>query len=306
MNGPVVILGARGLLGQALARECAVRRLEWVPVSRATGVDLAKAQDLAPVLDHHGPALVINAAAMTNLADNERHADRAYALHAGVPAKLAAWSARSGVPWVQVSTDHYFTGPRNVLHGEDAPVTLLNTYARSKHAGEQAALTSPLALVLRTNIVGFRGWADEPTFAEWALHVLRGTQAFTLYDDVWASSLTARQFAAALLDLHAQGARGLWNLAAREAASKAEFVLALARACGLSAAHARVENRPAHSLPPRANAMGLDVRRAEALLQRRLPGTQEVVAALRDEWLARRRAEPHPEKSPRESASHAA
>ena len=288
MNGPVVILGARGLLGQALVRECAARGWAAIGISRTTGVDLASVADLEPLLSPYHPALVVNAAAMTRLQDNESQADRAYALHAGLPAKLTAWSAKSGVPWVQVSTDHYFSGSSNTLHDEAAPVRLLNTYARSKHAGEQAALTSPLALVLRTNIVGFRGWVDEPSFVEWALQALRGTQAFTLYDDVWTSSLTARQFAAALFDLQATHARGLWNLAAREAASKAEFVLALARACCLSAAHAHIAHRSPHSQPPRANAMGLDVRRAEALLQRRLPGTQEVIAALRDEWLAGR------------------
>ena len=282
MNGPVVILGARGLLGQALVRECARRGFDAIGISRATGVDLAELPDLEPVLSPHHPALVINAAAMTNLVDNERQADRAYALHAGLPAKLAAWAARSGVPWVQVSTDHYFHGAANTLHDEAAPVRLVNTYARSKHAGEQAALTSPLALVTRTNIVGFRGWGSEPTFVEWALAALRGTQTFTLYDDVWASSLTADQFAAALFDLQASKANGLWNLAARESSSKAEFVLALARACGLSAAHAHIAHRNAHAQPPRANAMGLDVTRAEARLQRRLPGMQEVIAALRD------------------------
>jgi dTDP-4-dehydrorhamnose reductase len=287
MNGPVVILGARGLLGQALVRECARRGFEAIGVDRSTGVDLATVPDLEPVLSKHHPALVINAAAMTDLVDNERQADRAYALHAGLPAKLVAWSSKSGVPWVQVSTDHYFHGAANTLHGEAAPVLLVNTYARSKHAGEQAALTSPLALVTRTNIVGFRGWAGEPTFVEWALAALRGTQTFTLYDDVWTSSLSADQFAAALFDLQATKATGLWNLAAREAASKAEFVLALARACGLSAAHAHIAHRNAHSQPPRANAMGLDCARAEARLQRRLPGTQEVVAALRDALRAR-------------------
>ena len=73
-----------------------------------------------------------------------------------------------------VSTDHYWQGDGRLLHAEDAPIQLVNEYARSKHAGERFALSgSGPSLALRTNIVGVRGWKGRPTFAEWAVGAIR-------------------------------------------------------------------------------------------------------------------------------------
>lgn len=274
-----IVLGASGLLGQALMRELNRRGTKAVGLSRGTGVDLARVAQLGSVLDAHAPTLVINAAANTQLEHCEREPEAAWALHARLPGLLAQWAAGTGVPWIQVSTDHYFRGEENLLHDEHAPVTLLNEYARSKHAGEAAALTSPLALVARTNIVGRRGWPGLPSFAEWAVGALRSGQPFAGYTDAWASSLDAGQCAAALLDLADRGARGLLNVASRESISKARFIGELAQALRIDGSHMQAQQRPRTGLA-RANALGLDVRKAEALLGRKLPRSHEVAAAL--------------------------
>ena len=278
----VLVLGASGLLGQALMHECACRGRVAVGLSRRTGVDLAalnSPQAVSQLLQPHSPGLVINAAAITDLGLCEREPTQARALHARLPGLLAAWAADSGVPWIQVSTDHYFAASHNVLHDERAPVVLLNEYARTKHAGEALALTSPQALVVRTNIVGRRGWPGQPSFAEWALQALRSRQPFAGYTDVWASSMEAGQCARALLDLSDRSARGLLNVAASQSSSKAQFITALAQALGLDATGLLPQLRPAGGLP-RANALGLDVRRAEAILGRLLPDSAEVAQAL--------------------------
>lgn len=274
-----IVMGASGLLGQALMRELQRRGTKAVGLSRGTGVDLARVAQLGPVLDAHEPTLVINAAANTNLEHCEREPEAAWALHARLPGLLAQWAGSNGVPWIQVSTDHYFRGEENLLHDEHAPVTLLNEYARSKHAGEAAALTSPQALVARTNIVGRRGWPGLPSFAEWAVNALRSGQPFSGYTDAWASSLEAGQCAAALLDLAGRGARGLLNVASRESISKARFIADLAQALGVDGSRMQTQPRPRSGLA-RANTLGLDVRKAEALLGRKLPASHEVAAAL--------------------------
>jgi dTDP-4-dehydrorhamnose reductase len=279
MGGTALVLGNTGLLGQALMAELTRRGHRAVGVSRAGGVDLACVSTLAQTLDPHKPDLVINAAAITDLAHCERHPADAWLLHARLPSLLAQWADSNGVRWVQVSTDHYFTASGNVLHDELAPVTLLNEYARSKHAGECAALAKPQALVVRTNIVGRRGWAGRPSFAEWAHAALASGEPFNGYTDTWASSMEAGQCAAALLDLVEVGARGLLNVAARESISKAQFIWNLAAATGLSAGAMRASTRPAGGLP-RAHTLGLDVTRTEQLLARALPDAREVAQAV--------------------------
>lgn len=281
-RGPLVVLGSSGLLGQALLRVAAARGWRTLGLSRRSlpGTDLAADTDLGPLLDPLAPALVVNAAALTDLAACEADPAAAADLHAHLPARLAEWGRRRCTPWVQVSTDHYWCGPSNRLHGEDAALQPPNVYARSKREGELQALRDPGCLVLRTNIVGLRGWPNQPSFVEWVLAALHRGQPFDAYTDVWASSLEVHQFAAALFDLVECGATGLVHLAARESLSKADFIAALAHATGHDPTLARRVPRPAAAQPPRANAMGLDVARAETFLGRRLPDAGQVIAAL--------------------------
>lgn len=248
--------------------------------SSVPGLSLARQSHLAPYLDPLAPSLVINAAAITDLGANEADPAAALEVHAQLPGLLAEWGLSRRTPWVQVSTDHYWGGNENVLHDEAAPVHPPNIYARTKREGELHALRDPGSLVLRTNIVGFRGRAGQPTFVEWVLAELARGQRFDAYIDVWTSSIEVHQFARALFDLVEQRATGLLNLAGGESASKAEFISALAHAGGYDPKLARPVPRPARQRPRRASAMGLNVQRAQALLGRALPSLDDVIAAL--------------------------
>lgn len=280
-RGPVIVIGHTGMLGQALMRVAAGRGRRTIGISRRTvPVNLARQADLGPFLDRLAPSLVINAAALTDLGSCEADPAAALELNVRLPGLLAAWASARGMPWVQVSTDHYWHDIENTLHDERAPVSPPNTYARTKRAGEEQALGDPNCLVLRTNLVGFRGRAGQPTFVEWAVGALAAGQPFDGYTDVWASSIEVHQFAHVLFDLVQTGALGLLNVASRESVSKADFIAALAEAGGYDTGALRRVARPARQRPRRANAMGLDVSRVEALLGRAMPTLAEVIEAV--------------------------
>lgn len=281
-SGPVIVIGHTGLLGQAVMRVAAERGLRTIGISRRTvpGLNLARQADLGPYLDRLTPSLVVNAAAMTDLASCEADPSAALELHTRLPGLLADWGRRCEVPWVQVSTDHYWNDIENALHDESAPVSPPNAYARTKHSGEVQALRDPNCLVLRTNLVGFRGLAGQPTFVEWALAALAGGEPFDGYTDVWSSSIEVHQFARAMFDLVKMGTSGLLNLAGHDSVSKADFIAALAEAGGYDPKPLQRVPRPARQRPRRANAMGLDVARVEALLGRAMPTLAEVIEAI--------------------------
>lgn len=286
-DGVLLVIGSTGLLGQAVMAEA--RERDWPCLGAARSgashsVDVTDPAQLGTLVRTVAPAVVVNCAAVTSLDACERRPALAYAVNARAPALLAELSIERDMALVQVSSDHFFTGDGPARHDEDTGVRLLNEYARTKYAGEAFALTSPMALVVRTNIVGLRGWAARPTFAEWALESLEHAGPIAAYGDFFTSSMHSRACARALLDLAATGARGLLNVASSQVASKREFVAALALAAGV---RAEIRGGTVRDLAPtRAESLGLDVSRAEELLGRRLPDLGETVRAVLEEHRA--------------------
>ncbi len=280
--GPVVVLGSSGLIGQALLQAAHRRGLPVVGLSRRKreGIDLAAVESLEPILKPLAPRLVINAACMADPQACARDPGAAYAINARLPGLLARCGLERGMAWVQVSSDQFFAGPANTLHDEHSGVQLLNEAARTRYAGEALARTDPACLVLRTQVVGWRSPSCEPGWIERCVWALEQGLGMDVYRDQWASRMDSEAFAEATFDLVDAGARGLLNVGARESVSQAQFVHALAAACGLAAEPARVVALPAAEKSTMANAKGLNVSRAEHWLGRRLPGTADVVAAL--------------------------
>jgi dTDP-4-dehydrorhamnose reductase len=280
-----LVIGATGLLGQAVMGEA--RKREWRCLGAARSgadhnVDITDPVQLESLVRAAAPATVVNCAAITNLDACERAPALAYAVNARAPALLAELSIELGIELVQISSDHFFTGDGSVPHDEKAGVRLLNEYARTKYAGETFALTCSTALVVRTNIVGLRGWRARPTFVEWALEILKDAHPITLYEDFFTSSIHSRACARAILDLAASGARGLINVASSQVASKRAFVEALALTAGIQA---NIRAGSVKDLAPRrAESLGLDVARAERLLGRRLPDLRQTVQAVLEEY----------------------
>jgi dTDP-4-dehydrorhamnose reductase len=225
----------------------------------------------------------VNCVAITSHAACEERPDLAYAVNARASGLLAELALDLDLGFVQVSSDHFFSGDGSALHDESAHVRLLNEYARTKYAGEVFALTTPTALAVRTNIVGMRRWPDRPTFVEWVLDEVENHRPLTLFEDFFTSSMHSRACAAAILDLMQVGARGLINVASSQVASKRVFVEALARAIGIDLPPVTAGS-VRELRPRRAESLGLDVTRAEGLLGRRLPDLHDTVHAVAKEY----------------------
>jgi len=283
----ILLFGATGMLGQAIAAEAARRGFGVVGASRHgpdLAVDLTAVTSVRRALVEAAHAdLIINAAALTAIDECENDPGLAYAINARAVAVMAAHCRSSGAAFVHVSTDHFYSGDRDRRHGEHEPVKLLNEYARTKYAAEALARTYADALVLRTNVTGSRDWNGRPTFAEWALDALVRRAPLRLFDDFYTSTIDARSFARALFDLVRMKHSGVLNVASRTVASKRRFVHALAAARGIALDWDG--SASVHGLPtPRAESLGLDVSRAEALLGYALPDLDRVARALAAEW----------------------
>jgi dTDP-4-dehydrorhamnose reductase len=144
----VVILGARGQVGSALLELLGERGVGFA----RDEADLSRPESLDAVLERARPTAVINTAAY-NLVDlAEKEQDLARRVNAEAPARLARWCRSRSVPFIHYSTDYVFPGDLGRPCREDDPTGPLSEYARSKLAGEQAALAEG-ALVARTSWV---------------------------------------------------------------------------------------------------------------------------------------------------------
>lgn len=285
----LLVLGDTGLAGTAILDAARARGLAATGASRRgeRQVDLRDAAALRGLLDALAPTLVINAAAQVSVAECERDPAQAWLVNARPAALIADAARQAQIRFVQISTDHFYTGDGRRPHGEDEPVVLLNDYARTKYAAEAFALTAPDALVVRTNILGLKS-ATGGSFGEWALKLIEADGEATLFDDQFVSILDIWSFAEGLLDLAASDARGVVNLASCEVFSKAELVEALAAALGRTLTRARRGSVGTLEVR-RPDSLGLDVTRAEAILGRRPPGLSAVAERFARQAMTRAR-----------------
>jgi dTDP-4-dehydrorhamnose reductase len=274
------------MLGQALVRAARTRGLAIVGAARSgtdRAVDLGDDFAIEEAIEQAAPTHVVNAAGIVGLDACERDPAAAYTVNARAVALMAEACRRRRIRLVHVSTDHFFTGDGDRKHDETAPVQLVNEYARSKYAGEAFALALPDALAIRTNVIGLRGRPGRPTFVEWVADALERRLPLSLFDDFFTSTIDADTLAAAILKLAEKDVAGLLNVSSREVAHKKRFIEALSTEMGITLDWATTGSVAA--LPvKRAESLGLDVTRAEAVLGYRLPVLAEVAAALIAAW----------------------
>lgn len=274
----ILLLGATGLAGQAVAKEAGRRGISVQTVARSGALwncDIANKDSLRALLASVEHDVVFNCVANIDVLDCEKDFDRAYEVNAQPAMLLAEWSRNTGTRFLQVSTDHYYTTGDNRPHTEVEPVELVNHYARTKYQAEEFALQSPLATIVRTAIVGVRGW-EKPTFAEWAMQVAARDQEVVLFDDAFTSLIDVSSFANAAIELVLRNLSGIYNVASSEVFTKGEFVREIARQMGTCLTNAKSGSVGTLD-PPRARCLGLAVDRVQAALGYRLPDLKAVV-----------------------------
>ncbi len=241
---PILITGAGGVLGKAIARACRHRGLPFVLTDRsALAIDDPAA--IGRALDRLAPSAVINAAGHTAVDRAEARPELCIAANAIGPALLARACAARAIPLVSLSSDLVFDGQLGRAYVErDAPAPQTR-HGLSKAHAELAVLSAwPRALVVRS--AAFFCARAPNSFAVRALDALHAGRPFQAAEDAFVSPTHVPDLAEALLDLLIDGEHGLWHLATPGRVSKAEFARRLAEGAGLDPA--RVQGASVESL----------------------------------------------------------
>ena len=230
-RAPILISGASGTLGRALARVCAQRNLACRLVGRAE-MDIADPGSVERTLDKYRPWALINASGYVRVDQAEHDAERCFRENALGPGVLAAACARHGVHFTTFSSDMVFDGRAGRAYVETDEVAPLNVYGRSKAEGERAVFTHNAAtLVIRTS--SFFGPWDQHNFVHHALTALEAGGTFAAPGDLLITPTHVPDLVENCLDLVIDGERGIWHLANTGALSWFELARRAAVGAGL-------------------------------------------------------------------------
>jgi dTDP-4-dehydrorhamnose reductase len=142
-----LVTGGAGMLAQDLRQELEGRDATFLGHAE---LDVADIESVIAAVTGHD--VVVNAAAYTRVDDAETDVETATAVNATGAENLAIATESIGAKLVQVSTDYVFDGTATTPYAEDAPVSPVSVYGRTKADGERLAIAAHPAgtLVLRT------------------------------------------------------------------------------------------------------------------------------------------------------------
>lgn len=235
---PILISGASGTLGRAFARICADRHLAYRVLSRSE-MDIADPASVARAIARFRPWAVVNASGYVRVDQAECDVERCFRENTYGPAILAAACAREGVHLTTFSSDLVFDGLQGTPYVETDAVAPINTYGRSKAAGECSVLEChPAALVVRTS--SFFGPWDEHNFVAQALATLQQGKDFFAPDDITVSPTYVPDLVNVCLDLIIDRECGVWHLTNHQAVTWVELAASAAQ-------HAGIDGRGLHA-----------------------------------------------------------
>lgn len=233
-----LIVGASGQVGGALASLCVRRKTEVYGTSRKGQgflyLDLASPETIPAAFEKARPDLVLLCSAMTHVDNCEHDPALARKVNAEGPALVAAECARTGAKLVYFSTEYVFDGAAGP-YGEDDEPKPVSVYGLTKLEGERACLAYRDALSVRTTVV----YSHNPASKNFIMQLIGNHKAgskMRVPSDQYSNPTYAPELAAAVLDLAAAGASGVYNVVGPDWLSRYEFALKACEAFGFDPA----------------------------------------------------------------------
>jgi dTDP-4-dehydrorhamnose reductase len=230
----IVVTGANGQLGREVVNRFQAHH-DVIPLGHAD-IELTDAASVTQLIALR-PAVIIHAAAMTNVDGCAQDPDHAYRVNALGSRWVAMAAKRSHARLVLISTNEVFYGQATHPYGEFDVANPINPYARSKYAGEQAAreLLDRLYIVRVAWLFG-----GQRNFVRTMLRLAATQPALRVVHDEVGSPTHAGDVAAVLPDLLESNAYGTYHLVNEGACSRYELARAVLDAAGLN----QVETTP--------------------------------------------------------------
>lgn len=227
----LLITGANGMLGSALAEECERQKLSYVAMTRKDA-DLTEPEQVKRFLHEKKPEIVFHCAAYTNvdLAETEQGLCRAVNVEG---TRAVAESCREmDAVFCYISTDYVFDGTGTAPHKESEQPRPLGVYGQSKYEGELIAKSLAKHYIVRSSWI----YGDEGvSFLTTMLRLGAKKRQITVVNDQIGAPVYAKELAALLLALVRTGRYGTYHAAGQGECSFAEYAAYIMETAGLPA-----------------------------------------------------------------------
>ena len=242
----ILITGASGLLGSAVARAASRRKHEVIGIvgkseadiaglSQKRSVDLSDPYETERYILDTFPDAIINCAAISIPQICEQSPKESRKINVELPAKLALLSRHLFGRFVHISSDMVFDGNSTAYSSMDLP-SPLNEYGKQKAESEQRVLSiaPESSIVLRLSLIngnspsGKRG-LHEMLFSEWA-----AGKTTTLFENEFRQPVSADNTADVIVELlERDDTKGIYHWAGKESLSRYDIGSAIIRHFGL-------------------------------------------------------------------------
>lgn len=243
----VAVMGATGLLGGAVCRECLARGHELLAyanrahlVSRfsynALSMPLGEFDPVMRELFDQWPDAVINCAAVSSPDTVDQDPRFARLINVEAARKLAEVSAHLGARFLHVSTDMVFDGSKSPYRSTDQ-TNPMSEYGRQKLEAERQvlAVTDENLAIVRTTLLNGNSPRGNRSPHERILHALAEGRPPTLFTDEWRQTSSAENVAQLLVELlERPNLNGLYHWAGSDVISRYELGCRILRRFGFN------------------------------------------------------------------------
>ena len=273
-----LILGSTGLLGQKLIETGKKKKLKIIGISRKSkeyNFNFLKLNELRKILKTIKPKYILNAVGVIDIDFCEKNIERAYKINSYPLKTISNFCNENKTKLIHISTDHYFVNNKKKKHNEKNKILLVNNYAKSKYLAEKIVKKTKDYIIIRTNFTGFKKNSKKKTFIEWLVSNHNNNKKIKLFNDYYCSTIDVYSLSNFIFKLIEKKFIGIINLASSTVSSKKEFAEKFFEKAGFN--KNLIHSASVNNLKTRrANSLGLDVKKAEKILNCKMPKIDQV------------------------------
>ena len=205
----ILITGAKGLVGTALADHCSARGDTVIGYDHE-GLDITDADAVESIVVEQRPDVVINCAAWTDVDGCESNAQKACEANAYGPETLACAALLVNAALITISTDYVFDGEKEGFYTQRDQPRPISVYGSSKLEGERRAqAANSRTIVVRTGYIF--GPAGKNFLSTVVSRAARG-EKLTAISDYWGTPTYGHDLAVRLRELATLDLPGVYHV----------------------------------------------------------------------------------------------